>query len=54
MSTNVPPANEPPRGAEPAPQKQPHADTVPAPVKPAPLPVHNPGTRTNTGANKFK
>ena len=54
MSTNIPPANEPPHGAEPAPHRKPSAETGPAPAKPTPPPVHNPGTRTNTGANKFK
>jgi hypothetical protein len=54
MSTNIPPSNEAPHGAEPAPKAKPQEEAAPAPVKAAQPPVHNPGTRTNTGANKFK
>jgi hypothetical protein len=54
MSNNILPADAPRHEAEPAPKNKPAAGPMPAPVKPVHLPVHNPGTRTNTGANKFK
>jgi hypothetical protein len=54
MSTPIPPANQPPHGAAPESKKKPIAATNPGPAKEQTHPVHNPGTRTNTGADKFR
>jgi hypothetical protein len=54
MSSTIPPANQPPHGAAPDPKKKPRVTTLPPPIKEPTHPLHNPGTRTNTGADKFR